>query len=192
MLSAFIVGNSFALLTLFSIPGSWVTQEDQAQIDEYFSSFGAAFYTSINMMYMTVDPTLMKLSFAPQLAAANYVYFSVMVALIMLNLLIAIMSGSYERVQEGATNAGLQERAEMLVSWELLMSDAEIADETVFPRWFCLYKQKNQEETHEARGLVNRVNRKFEEDFRDLSNKVEALDAKLTAQNRLLEELVSR
>eukprot|EP01046_Picozoa_sp_COSAG06_P010482 COSAG06_NODE_573_length_14086_cov_30.835633_9_plen_222_part_00 len=192
MLCAFIVGNTCALLVLFSV-GDRPGEADKAQIEEHFSSFGAALFTSINMLFMAENPDMMELSFAPRLATLNYVYYSLVVALIMVNLLIAIMSGSFERVQEESTNAGLYERAAMLVNWELLMG-SDSSNNELFPRWLCFYRPRdfcNQTGGDDARGVVNRIGRKLDDDFGELRGKVQALDEQLAAQTRMLQTLLA-
>lgn len=193
MLCAFIIGNTCALLVLFSVadrPG----EADKAQIEEHFSSFGAALFTSINMLFMAENPDMMELSFAPWLATLNYVYYSLVVALIMVNLLIAIMSGSFERVQEESTNAGLYERAAMLVNWELLMG-SDSSNNELFPRWLCFYRPRDfcrqTGGDDDARGVVNRIGRKLDDDFGGLRGKVQALDEQLAAQTRMLQTLLA-
>lgn len=61
--------------------------------------------------------------------------FVVLVPLIMLNLLIALMGGSYERVEGQAKNEGRRQRAELLVDFEMLLSPAERKNITMFPEW---------------------------------------------------------
>ena len=41
----------------------------------------------------------------------------------------------YERVEAQARNQGLRQRAQLLVDFELLISQDEIEDETIFPEW---------------------------------------------------------
>ena len=50
------------------------------------------------MMFLgEYEDALIKLSFRPNLAHYNYIYAVILVPVIMLNLLIALMGGSYER-----------------------------------------------------------------------------------------------
>eukprot|EP01048_Picozoa_sp_COSAG05_P006151 COSAG05_NODE_386_length_10463_cov_4.066673_3_plen_69_part_00 len=66
----------------------------------------------MQMMFLSeYDDSLIKLSFRPNLAHYNYLYSVVIVPVIMLNLLIALMGGSYERAQDENRNQGLKQRA---------------------------------------------------------------------------------
>ena len=80
-----------------------------------------------------VDPSSIHLSFSPGLAQANFIYYTVMVTLILLNLLIALMGGSYDRVRDGHEAAYLAERAEMILGFEIQMDAAVQNDSSIFP-----------------------------------------------------------
>ena len=57
----------------------------------------------------------------------------VLVNIVMLNLLIALMGGSYERVAETAKLVTLKNRAELILQYEMRMSPEEQANEQWHP-----------------------------------------------------------
>eukprot|EP01047_Picozoa_sp_COSAG01_P034377 COSAG01_NODE_2579_length_7430_cov_18.300505_3_plen_347_part_00 len=141
ILLIFFLGNSFALMALYPTKVDLTTAQEKVAEKE-FSSFGDALFQSFNMMILQYDQDLNDASFAPTMALVNYAYYTVMVGLVMLNLLIALMGGSYDRVSFGARPAWLRSRAHMIVNFENLMSDAELevrlaAVGTIFvARWY--------------------------------------------------------
>jgi len=62
-------------------------------------------------------------------------YFTVIVNIVLLNVLIAIISDTYERVEEKGKARGLLQRARILLEMQDSMSDEQLADETLFPAW---------------------------------------------------------
>eukprot|EP01046_Picozoa_sp_COSAG06_P087775 COSAG06_NODE_34246_length_477_cov_1.089947_1_plen_86_part_00 len=67
-----------------------------------------------------------------------------------MNLLIALMGGSYERVEESATNEGLKKRAELIIGFEDMMRPEEHDDETIFPQWLHFFKPTDADSNLEA------------------------------------------
>ena len=61
-----------------------------------------------------------------------------LVAIIMLNALIAIMGDTYDRVSETRLERGLQGRALLLIEIEEAMTKDDQKDPDLFPRWCCL------------------------------------------------------
>ena len=57
----------------------------------------------------------------------------VLVNIVMLNLLIALMGGSYERVAETAKLVTLKNRAELILQYEMRMSREELDNEQWHP-----------------------------------------------------------
>ena len=58
---------------------------------------------------------------------------------------IALMGGSYEKVENERTNAMRRQRAELLLHLEVLMSDAERSDPQCFPKWIYWYRPKERD-----------------------------------------------
>ena len=70
----------------------------------------------------------------------------VQIPVIMLNLLIALMGGSYERSQESSKNEGMKQRAGILNDYEVQMGKLERANRAMFPDWFAYFRIKQSEE----------------------------------------------
>ena len=62
-----------------------------------------------------------------------------LVAIIMLNALIAIMGDTYDRVSETRLERGLQGRALLLIEIEEAMTKDDPNNQALFPRWFHLH-----------------------------------------------------
>ena len=77
------------------------------------------------MFFAGSDTELLDIALSPPLATWHYFFVVVMTPLIMLNLLIALMGGSYERIEQNTKNAMRRQKAELLVSLEVLMSNED-------------------------------------------------------------------
>jgi len=161
----FVVGNAYVLQSLYpsNLVEAWdpqlesadssefwkriPTTEERLQIEEKFGTFWKALFTSVQMMFLgEYDAQLMRLSFRPSLAHYNYLYAVVLIPVIMLNLLIALMGGSYERSQESSKNEGMKQRAGILNDYEVQMGKLERANRAMFPDWFAYFRIKQSEE----------------------------------------------
>lgn len=69
------------------------------------------------------------------LIACFYHYYTVFVNIVLLNVLIAIISDTYERVEEKSKARGLLMRARILLEMQDSMTDEMLADEVMFPKW---------------------------------------------------------
>ena len=69
------------------------------------------------------------------LSLASFLFFLFLNVIVMLNLLIAIMSDSYEKVKDGEVVEALKLRAETIISEEAMMSETEWAKIEFFPRY---------------------------------------------------------
>ena len=95
----------------------------------------------------------------------------------MLNLLIAIMGGSYENVEGRAYNEGLKARAQLLVDFETTMDDEEKRDPRTFPEWLFMFLPADREAiggTNEN-GVVNGVKRRIEKLYKDLCGEMKPI-----------------
>ena len=107
-----VVGNAFVLILLYPqqeqsgsdwgdgpdfllIPPGWLQASDVV-----FVRTTEALFTSLNMMFFGAEPEQLAEASSPTLAAWHYIYYVSLTPLIMMNLLIALMGGSYERVNE--------------------------------------------------------------------------------------------
>jgi predicted Holliday junction resolvase-like endonuclease len=69
------------------------------------------------------------------MSLASFLLFLFLNVVVMLNLLIAIMSDSYERVKEGEAVEALKLRAETIINEEAMMSEAEWKNKDWFPEY---------------------------------------------------------
>eukprot|EP01043_Picozoa_sp_COSAG02_P013908 COSAG02_NODE_563_length_20290_cov_23.664108_12_plen_77_part_00 len=74
-----------------------------------------------------------------------------LVNIVLLNLLIALMGGSYEKVAEKSTRETLKHRAELIVGYEQTMSNAELANEQWHPTFIHALIPANDDEDGESR-----------------------------------------
>jgi len=96
------------------------------------------------------------------------------VPLVMMNLLIALMGGSYERIEQNTKNAMRRQRAELLVSLEVLMTAEERANPDHFPRWIHWYRPKEHEEEDDGaeNGVINGVGRQLDSAKKELEARI--------------------
>ena len=182
MLCVFIFCNAFVLLSLFRTAEHEENGREQ-EIDEVIhhrhcsgcGTFGGALYSSFNMMFTTLDPELMEKSFAPQLARMNYYYYSIMVALIMLNMSIAIMSETFQEVKDRWEDAGLRLRARLILIAERQMSAEDRANTELFPRFVCCYCPRQEELAAKDTDLDSKLDR-IDSTIRELSGSVEKVN----------------
>ena len=111
------------------------------------------------MFFAGSDTELLDIALSPPLATWHYFFVVVMTPLIMLNLLIALMGGSYERIEQNTKNAMRRQKAELLVSLEVLMSNEDKRNVKYFPRWLFWYRpaERQAEDTTDENGVINGV-----------------------------------
>jgi hypothetical protein len=125
MIMIFIVGNGFALTLLFPInlgqsspeASEW-TPLHPSSVRLNVDTLPRAMYTSFNMMMGGFDAELLNDAFSPALAWLVFFLYILIVNIVMLNLLIALMGGSYERVHEKAELETLKNRAKLILEYE--------------------------------------------------------------------------
>ena len=104
MIGIFVISNGFALTLLFPIhviDGNDVNQTSwnithAATVSDAVGTLSRAMFTSFDMMMGTYDKTLFDDAYSPLLAYVLFFEYMILVHLVMLNLLIALMSGSCE------------------------------------------------------------------------------------------------
>lgn len=69
-----------------------------------------------------------------------------------MNLLIALMGGSYENVEERGSEEGLRKRAELIVKYETLMTAADRHDDQLFPKWLHFFKPEDSPDDNDSDG----------------------------------------
>ena len=112
------------------------------------------------------------------------------VPLVMMNLLIALMGGSYERIEQNTKNAMRRQRAELLVSLEVLMTDKERANLKYFPRWIHWYRPKERDEEDDGveNGVINGVGRQLDSAKKELQEQNAEIQKELEARITTLQE----
>ena len=128
------------------------------------------------MFFAGSDTELLDMAQSPPLATWHYFFVVVMTPLIMLNLLIALMGGSYERIEQNTKNAMRRQKAELLVSLEVLMSDEDKRNDRYFPRWLFWYRpaERQAEDTTDENGVINGVKRMLDQQTQEQSEEVQA------------------
>ena len=104
MIGIFVISNGFALTLLFPIhviDGNDINQTTwnithAATVADTVGTLSRAMFTSFDMMMGTYDTTLFDDAYSPLLAYVLFFEYMILVNLVMLNLLIALMSGSCE------------------------------------------------------------------------------------------------
>jgi WD40 repeat protein len=92
----------------------------------------------------------------PALVYFLFITYMVLCAIILLNLLIALMSDSYECVQQRSSTEFLLERAKIICEIEATsMTDAELTDPANFPKW--LHVLRTKQSTMRAGGWSGRI-----------------------------------
>ena len=127
-----------------------------------------------------------------------FLFSSILITLVLLNLLIAIISDTYDRVQEQLLPADYMERAQLLLEVERLLI---MKRDQGIPRYLFLVKQKQLEEDENfdwegrIRSLKNYMEFRFQEFSTDLKDIKRSLAAKCAARStspRISQEARSR
>eukprot|EP01046_Picozoa_sp_COSAG06_P088459 COSAG06_NODE_34878_length_468_cov_0.688347_1_plen_113_part_10 len=82
-----------------------------------FDTVSRAMFTSFRMMMGDFDAETLNDAYMPKLAWAVFFLYILIVNIVMLNLLIALMGGSYERVEEYAKLESLKNRAQLILEY---------------------------------------------------------------------------
>ena len=147
------------------VPDTVWRMSDPVAVEATVGTLPRAMYASWNMMMGSFDAVLLDDSYYPTLAYAVYFEYIVLVNIVLLNLLIALMGGSYEKVAEKATRETMKQRAELIVGYEQTMSKAQLANKQWHPTYvFALLPADGDEagEGMEEAGVVNGVRRLLE------------------------------
>merc|ERR1712224_376544 len=135
---AFSLGCGWAFMLLF---GNWqyldrvgieVDGADGANQYELFETFWRTIVTSWDFMVGNTDIETWLDSYYELVAIPLYFFFSFMVVLVMLNLVIALMADGYSGVMETKSKAKLMERANIIVGIEKTMKASDFQDKNKF------------------------------------------------------------
>jgi hypothetical protein len=102
----------------------------------------------------------------------------------------AMAVGSYERIEQNTKNAMRRQRAELLVSLEVLMTDEERANPDYFPRWIHWYRPKEREEEEDGaeNGVINGVGRQLESAKKELEARITTLQESADSAKKEMQE----
>jgi hypothetical protein len=130
VLVVLMIGFAFAFFML---------QRGQKQNDSLFVSFPGSSLAVFDMGIMgDFDVDVFRLAPNWFIGVPLFVIFIVMVPIVMLNSLIAIMSDTFERVQQNTTAASRQERAKIILELEALLYPAGGDESSVIQRVICV------------------------------------------------------
>ena len=98
-----------------------------------YASLSTAWFTSYVMLLGEVDSAEWHEAYFLQ--AMLFHVFTIFSNIVLLNVLIAIISDTYERVQESAKARGLMARGRLLLEFQDMMNDSQLRTVSWFPKW---------------------------------------------------------
>jgi hypothetical protein len=176
------------ILAGFATAFTWLVPSSE----EGYASLPDVFYTLYNVMIGGgADDVYFAGSRSPKVSIALYFSFMLIVAIVLLNLLIAIMGDSFDRVQENAEDVFQRERAGQLVEMELNMTNEELKNEEYFPKSVLLLKAADGSDSdsgsgEEWSGRINILRKHMDARQKEMKEQVEGLESRLGAQLKLL------
>uniref|UniRef100_A0A7R9YA12 Ion transport domain-containing protein n=1 Tax=Pinguiococcus pyrenoidosus TaxID=172671 RepID=A0A7R9YA12_9STRA len=140
ILLVIMLGFATSLTLLFSHVD--VRAELNTDYDQY-TDFGRAMLTVFGFMLSQFDFATMEAALSPELAYLLTVLYLYLVAVVLLNLLIAIMSDKFDEISENARAEATYARACLVLEYEaLLTEDVKNANEARwFPKWIQVLKR---------------------------------------------------
>eukprot|EP01047_Picozoa_sp_COSAG01_P009058 COSAG01_NODE_367_length_18064_cov_23.990315_2_plen_1367_part_00 len=222
MIGIFIVSNGFALDLLYpnhlhggttaeeAELAGWTTSiSNAAAVDKLSGTVWRALFASFDMALGEFDRGLLDDAFSPLLAYAVFIFYIVMVNIVMLNLLIALMGGSYERVAETGRLVRQRERAKLILQYERLMSEADRNNKQWHPRYLHALVPADELEEEvgpDEAGVINGVKRllltnaksggslesKMDKKVEGIQARVGQLESKMEKKVSTVEEKVSK
>jgi WD40 repeat protein len=118
-------------------------------------------------------------------STVSFLFFLFLNVVVMLNLLIAIMSDSYERVKDGEVVEALKLRAETIIKEEALMSKADWANERYFPAYLEVLQAKEPPElkwsgvSGQISNMDSKVSGKVDDVKEEVNRKVSEVEVKV-------------
>ena len=223
MVAIFVISNGFALNLLFPSHlhggtadeeaelAAWTTQivDDTTAVDKLSGTVWRAMFASFDMALGEFDRGLLDDAFSPLLAYAVFIFYIVMVNIVMLNLLIALMGGSYERVAETGRLVRQQQRAKLILQYERLMSEADRNNKQWHPKYLHVLVPADELEEEvgpDEAGVINGVKRllltnaksggslesKIDKKVANIQARVGQLESKMEKKVSTVEEKVER
>merc|ERR1719272_1813778 len=113
---------------------------------EEFSSFGSSIFTTYALLMFADGAGERDLYQVGYVLPYLLMITMLLVAIIMLNALIAIMSDNYDKVSETRLERGLRGRALLLIEIEEGMTKDDHKNQALFPRWLHVIKRADDSE----------------------------------------------
>ena len=124
-------------------------EQDHEDIKRAYGTLGLTMLSTFRMLFYDLNPDLFFHHRFPMLVFAVFILFSFLAIIVMLNLLIAIMDGSYENISENAEPMSLKEKAMLILDVIAVMPTEEKTLER-FPCWLHMLKPKGQGDSMDA------------------------------------------
>ena len=162
-----------------------------------YATLSDSLFSQITLLLGDFDVDLLSLTYYPLLVKGVFVVSILFLNIIMLNLLIAIMGDSYDRVSESRRLEQLQQKARVLLEVEMTLSAKQRRDPNLFPRWIHILAPQTQLESGwigrigEIKNAIKRVTkgqtRTLSQNLKKMEQKVSSLHEKMDGLNERLE-----
>ena len=194
----YFLGILLVILAGFATAFTWLVPSSE----EGYASLPDVFYTLYNVMIGGgADDVYFAGSRSPEVSIALYFSFMLIVAIVLLNLLIAIMGDSFDRVQENAEDVFQRERAGQLVEMELNMTNEELKNEEYFPKYVDVLMAADGSGSDSGAGeewsgriniLRKHMDARQKESQKEMKEQVEDLEKKMKEQGEGLEKVMKK
>jgi hypothetical protein len=128
------------------------------------------------------------------LSTASFLFFLFLNVIVMLNLLIAIMSDSYEKVKDGEVVEALKLRAETIIAEEAMMSEADWRNASYFPAYLEVLQAKEKPDIvwSGVSGQISKLDKKVTEKVGEAEQAVKAVSKKVDKVEDKVDEMSSK
>ncbi|EWM30632.1 wd-40 repeat protein [Nannochloropsis gaditana] len=202
VLAVSVVGFSNCLYMLFQED---IEREDAQGVDSPIrTSYGSLFHTAL-VLFAALNSNLDYQPFNASnfrvLASLIYLFYCVCNTIILLNLLIALMGDSYDKIQENAQAQGRYEQAVSVLEIEAMLPQRILQDPCFFPRWVQVLRPKPgtdggliQDAGDQWSGRLRQIYKKIEQSEKRLSQDIEGYfdvagaEGKEGAERKLVEK----
>jgi len=160
-----------------------------------YATLSDSLFSQITLLLGDFDVDLFSLTYYPLLVKGVFVVSILFLNIIMLNLLIAIMGDSYDRVSESRRLEQLQQKARVLLEVEMTLSASKRRDTNLFPRWIHILAPQTQLESGwigRIGEIKNSIKRQTKLQTRALTQNLKRVEAKVSALDEKMEGLGER
>lgn len=131
----------------------------------------------LSLVYdMALCRELLNDAYSPGLAWAVFFLFVLIVNIVMLNLLIALMGGTYQRVHEKSNLETLRNRAKLILEYEKNMSAAEREGEKWHPRYLHFLVPKSDSVLSDEYNTADERAESMKKQMQHVMDKVDSFD----------------